>query len=245
MKIMDTYGKQLSIIADMLKNAGINSSVRGEGKGRYVYAEHGDRAVEAYCGDASLLVEFFEESEEYSVDRSQHDTPEQAAQRAVDWLLRKITDKGPFMTYSTDGRLVYYANEEALNDALGHDYSGGGDWKSDDRVINSSGRTYNIVYNKEDHFYHIEYAGEVWDYRKVLHLAIEACKAVKCDPQALIHKVEAENDTNKIRTIMEHIRDLPDGPPLFVTLQWCFIAVLVALFVLFVYGVYRLISWLI
>jgi hypothetical protein len=85
---MDTYGDQLRGIADILQRAGFRPEVRGEGKGRFVYAEHADRAVELYCGDVGFAIEFFEEPSEYSVRESQQDTPEHAAEQAVDWLAR-------------------------------------------------------------------------------------------------------------------------------------------------------------
>jgi hypothetical protein len=155
-----------------------------------------------------------------------------------------MSENGPFLIYSTGGGLIYYANEAALNEALGHDYSNGLDWESNDRVIDSSGHAYNIVYDKADRFYHTNDAGEVWDYRKALSLTTDACRTVKRDPQELHHRVETADDANKIRIIMEHVRDLPEGPPLFVTLQWCLIGAIAAIFVLFVYGVYRLVGML-
>jgi hypothetical protein len=152
-----------------------------------------------------------------------------------------MNHKGPFLIYSTGG-LAYYANEELLNEALGHDYSDGRDWEPGDRVIESSGRTYQIVYDKNERFYHTQETGEVLNYRNVLALAVDACRAVKRDPRELQRKVEMADDTDKIGIIMEHVRDLPEGPPMFIVFQWFFFIVLTAIFVLLVYGVCRLVG---
>jgi hypothetical protein len=85
---MDAYGDQLQSIVGILQSAGFRPVVRGEDKGRFVYAEHADRAVELYCGDVGFTIECFEEPSEYSVRESQQDTPEHAAEQAVDWLSR-------------------------------------------------------------------------------------------------------------------------------------------------------------
>jgi hypothetical protein len=85
---MDTYGDQLHSIVGILQRAGFSPSIRGEGKGRFVYAEHADRAVELYCDDSGFLVEVFEEPAEYSVGQCHQDTPQRAAEQAVEWLSR-------------------------------------------------------------------------------------------------------------------------------------------------------------
>jgi hypothetical protein len=90
---MDAYGDQLRGIAGIIERAGFHPAVRGVDKSRFVYAEHENRAVEVYCDEGGFLIEFFEEPAEYSVRESQHDTPEQAAERAVDWLLRLVDQK--------------------------------------------------------------------------------------------------------------------------------------------------------
>jgi hypothetical protein len=154
-----------------------------------------------------------------------------------------MTDKGPFLICSTGG-LAYYADEESLNEALGHDYSGGQDWEASDRVIDLSGHAYEIVYDNNDRFYHTNDAGEVLGYRNFLALATDACRKVKRDPRELQRKVEMADDVDKIRIIMEHVRGLPEGPPIFIAFQWFFFIVFAAIIVLIVYGVYRLVGWL-
>jgi hypothetical protein len=74
----DTYGDQLRSIAGVLERAGFSPSVRGNGRARFVYAEHGGRAVE-----------LFEEPAEISMRDYQQDTPQHAAEQAVDWLSRR------------------------------------------------------------------------------------------------------------------------------------------------------------
>ena len=84
----DTYGDQLRSIASILQCAGFSPSVRGDGGCRFVYAEHADRAVELYWDGAGFLVELFEQPSETSVRDYQQDTPEHAAEQAVEWLSR-------------------------------------------------------------------------------------------------------------------------------------------------------------
>ena len=86
---MDVYGEQLSDIVSILKRAGFLPSVRGENLGRFVYAEHGGRAVEIYFDGVGFLVELFEEPAETSVRDYQQDTPKIAAEQAVEWLSRR------------------------------------------------------------------------------------------------------------------------------------------------------------
>jgi hypothetical protein len=88
---MDTYGDQLRSIASILLHAGFSPSVRGEDMTGFVYAEHGDRAVEVYRDGVGFLVELFEQPSDASVRDYQQDTPEHAAGQAVDWLKRRDT----------------------------------------------------------------------------------------------------------------------------------------------------------
>lgn len=89
--MIDTYGDQLRSIASILQLAGFTPSVRGDGIGRFVFAEHGDRAVELYWDGVGFLVELFQEPAEASVRDYQQDTPEHAAEQAVGWLSRYDT----------------------------------------------------------------------------------------------------------------------------------------------------------
>ena len=64
-------------------------ATRLDGRARFVYAEHGDRAVELSHDGVGFFVELFEQPAETSVRDYQQDTPEHAAEQAVDWLSRK------------------------------------------------------------------------------------------------------------------------------------------------------------
>src|SRR5712671_1347294 len=86
--IMDPYGDNLRRIANILQDAGFSPSVRGKDEARFVYAEHADRAVEVYRDGVGFLVELFEQPAEASVRDHQQETPEHAAEQAVDWLSR-------------------------------------------------------------------------------------------------------------------------------------------------------------
>jgi hypothetical protein len=73
----------------ILQRAAFSPSVRGEGGARFVYAEHTGRAVEVDWDGVGFLVELFEQPAEASVRDYQQDTPEHAAEQAVDWLSRR------------------------------------------------------------------------------------------------------------------------------------------------------------
>ena len=85
----DTYGDQLRSIAGVLERAGFSPSVRGDGRARFVYAEHGGRAVELSHDGVGFFIELFEQPAETSVRDYQQDTVEHAAEQAVDWLSRR------------------------------------------------------------------------------------------------------------------------------------------------------------
>ena len=85
----ETYGEQLDLIANLLKGDGFSPSVRGEDMGRFVYAEHQDRAAEVYWDGVAFMIELFEQPTVHSVRDYHQDTPEIAAGQAIDWLLRR------------------------------------------------------------------------------------------------------------------------------------------------------------
>jgi len=85
---MDTYGDLLQRAVSILQRSGFSSSVRGNGAARFVYAEHGGRAVELSFDGVGFFVELFEKPTEISVCDTQQDTVEIAAEQAVDWLAR-------------------------------------------------------------------------------------------------------------------------------------------------------------
>jgi len=86
---MDTYGDQLNRIVSTLQRAGFSSSLRGEGKERFVYVEHSGRAVELSHDGVGFFIELFEQPAEVSIRDHQQDTIEHAAEQAVDWLVRR------------------------------------------------------------------------------------------------------------------------------------------------------------
>ena len=89
----DTYGEQLDLIANILRAAGFSPSVRGEGMGRFVYAEYKDRAAEVYWNGVAFMIELFEQPTVHSVRDYHQDTPELAGGQAVDWLLQRNISK--------------------------------------------------------------------------------------------------------------------------------------------------------
>lgn len=83
-EMTDMNGDQLRSIASVLERAGFSSSLRGDGRARFVYAEHDSRAVELSHDVVGFFVELFEHPAETSVRDSQQDTPEHAAKQAID-----------------------------------------------------------------------------------------------------------------------------------------------------------------
>ena len=82
----DLYGSQLKTIAAILHRAGFAACIRGDGAARFVYAEHGTRAAELSHDGVGFFVELFEQPHESAVRAVQYDTPELAADDALEWL---------------------------------------------------------------------------------------------------------------------------------------------------------------
>jgi hypothetical protein len=80
---MDSYGHELASIAIDLGFAE-HVSVRGRDSAGFVYAEHGNRAVEISRSDTGWWVEFWED-EEVACDVTLVDTDE-AVKAAAHWL---------------------------------------------------------------------------------------------------------------------------------------------------------------
>jgi hypothetical protein len=85
---MDQYGDQLRNIAGIIQHAGFLPSVRGEGKVRFVCAEHGGRIVEIYSDGKGFTVELWEQPEELSMFGCEQVEAVMAAGQAIEWLLR-------------------------------------------------------------------------------------------------------------------------------------------------------------
>ncbi len=154
-----------------------------------------------------------------------------------------INTTGPFVTYepACKRKLGFFPDQECLLDALGHEGQKIQDWMPEDRAIDCAGRAYCMVYRSQDDFYDIEPTGEIWDYPRLLEIAIEDTIFIKRDPEILRERVDRVPDPEKFRVIMEYIDELPSIP------FWglCYLIIFLILFGLAVtYGAYHLIIWL-
>lgn len=155
-----------------------------------------------------------------------------------------MSSYAPFLIYSprSTRKLAYFGSEEQLCEELGHDCSGGQDWQPEDRAIDSRGHTYRILYNPTDHFYHIQETSEVWDYSRLLAIALADVRLSKQDTKSLEQRVRDADGGSKHRVIIEAIGVMPDSPSARV-LGWVIIALLLGFGVVVFYVVTRLFSW--
>ena len=138
-------------------------------------------------------------------------------------------------------KLNCFPDKECLLEVLGHDGKKLQDWEPDDRVIDSSGHVYRLVYRPQNKWYDIEPTDETWDYPKILEMAVEDAQLIKKDPKALRDRVDCAPDTEKITVIMQCVDDLPSAP----VWVWIGVALLLLLFFLAVlFGGYYLITGL-
>ena len=82
----DKYQNELADIVLRLRAAGFESSISGEGAGRFVYVEHQHRAAEISKDAGVWFIELFEQPKEISVSDEMQDTIPIAVERVLDWL---------------------------------------------------------------------------------------------------------------------------------------------------------------
>ncbi len=117
----------------------------------------------------------------------------------------------PFLSYEPGSKrkLNCFPDKECLLDFLGHGGEKLRDWKSDDRVIDVSGRPYRLAESPDKKRYELEATGETWDWQKILALAVNDAALIKKDPIAIQRRVEQAPDTGKIHAIMQCVDELP------------------------------------
>ncbi len=106
-------------------------------------------------------------------------------------------------------KLNCFPDKECLLQVLGHDSKKLQDWEPDDRVVDSSGHVYRLVYRPQNKWYDIEPTDETWDYPKLLELAVEDAQSRKKNTKALRDRVDRAPDAEKITVIMQCVDDPP------------------------------------
>ncbi len=85
---MDEYGTRLQVVCEQLARVGIAATIRGDGVGRFLFAERGSRAVEASMNDdGRVWVEFWSEPDGPSEREETYNSYEDATQAMEQWLL--------------------------------------------------------------------------------------------------------------------------------------------------------------
>lgn len=138
-------------------------------------------------------------------------------------------------------KLNCFPDKECLLEVLGHDGKKLQDWEPDDRVVDSSGHVYRLVYRPQNKWYDIEPTGETWDYPKLLELAVEDAQTIKKDPKALRDRVDRAPDAEKITVIMQCVDDQPAAAR-WIMIGFFLFLILIPLAVFF--GAYFLYVWL-
>jgi hypothetical protein len=106
-------------------------------------------------------------------------------------------------------KLNCFPDKECLLEVLGHKGDKLQDWEPDDRVVDTSGHVYRLVYRPQNKWYDIEPTDETWDYAKLLELAIEDAQTIKKDTKAMRDRVDLATDAEKITVIMQCVDDPP------------------------------------
>lgn len=86
----DVYQRELRQVADTLMSAGCQVSIRGDGLGRFVFAQSEGRAVEvSRSAESEVFIELFSAGEEYASTEVMEADFEAATRRALAWLRPK------------------------------------------------------------------------------------------------------------------------------------------------------------
>lgn len=81
---MDDYGRELAAVADHLRGHAVSCSIRGDGSGRFVFAERGSSATELSRIEDGWWVEFWD-GDRVAFERTFTST-EEAVRAARGWL---------------------------------------------------------------------------------------------------------------------------------------------------------------
>ena len=85
----DSLDNQLANICSIIQRSSLAASICGEGAERFVRSQHGDRTAELSHDGVGFFVELFEKPTEESIYDYQQASLWDAAQQAIEWLLRK------------------------------------------------------------------------------------------------------------------------------------------------------------
>ena len=84
-RIWTTYGRELFELALRIKRSGATASVRGDGAGRFIFAEYGARAIEISRNGHEWWVEFWDD-DRVAAERT-FQSAEEVLQAASGWLM--------------------------------------------------------------------------------------------------------------------------------------------------------------
>lgn len=148
----------------------------------------------------------------------------------------------PFLTYEPGSKrkLNVFPDRECVLDMLDQGKTLQ-EWKPDDRIIDVSGRVYRIVGRADGKSYDMELTGEIWEWNRLLALAVADAALIKRNPRAIERRAEETPDADKIAVIMECVSELPAAP------LWLWIALglfFLLFFLAVMFGAGYLFRWL-
>jgi hypothetical protein len=80
------YGRDLEAVRGRLAMSAERVAVRGDGLGRFVWAEAAGRSVEVYGDEAGVCVAFWERGADSESHQELHPSYDQAVEAALAWL---------------------------------------------------------------------------------------------------------------------------------------------------------------
>jgi len=81
------YERSLETVRDQLARTAERVAIRGDGLGRFVWAEAAGRSIEVYWDEAGVCVEFWERGADSESSKELHPSYQQAVEAARAWLV--------------------------------------------------------------------------------------------------------------------------------------------------------------
>jgi hypothetical protein len=136
-------------------------------------------------------------------------------------------------------KLNIFPDKECLMEVLGHKGAPLQEWKTEDRVIDATGREYRLVKEPGKKCYDLAPTGETWSYERLLNVAESEVRRLRNDPEAFRRRLDGVAAEDRLSVLMKYI-DEPSTKARWVMAG--FFAFLVLFFVVVVFVAGKIIS---
>jgi hypothetical protein len=146
-----------------------------------------------------------------------------------------------FVAYepACEQKLKCFANQDDLDQFIGHDGKALQDWKPDDRIVDAKGREYRVVPSGKKR-YDLEPTGATWAWESMLEIAMADAKLVQKDPDAIRRRVTDAPAERRLPVLMKCIDEQALGRS-----SWSVAVVLILFLVVFFFVVYFGFGWVV